>query len=77
VNVQSDGGLQMTGRHIPPAELEGRLRERLEKIGPDLEVRIRGARDVPYRHVEPIMVACARVGIWKVNYAVYRKGEDR
>jgi biopolymer transport protein ExbD len=73
VNVLADGEMQMAGRTIPVAELVERLQERRTKIGPEMEVRIRGARDVAYRHVEPIMLACARVGIWKVNYAVYRK----
>lgn len=73
VNVTSDGVLQMAGRSIPPDELAGRLQERRERIGPNMEVRIRGSREVAYRHVEPIMFACSQVGIWKVNYAVYRK----
>jgi biopolymer transport protein ExbD len=77
INVLSDGGLQMAGRAIPAAELAQRLAERREKIGPDLEVRIRGARDVAYRHVEPIMFACAQAGVWKVNYSVYRKEDAR
>jgi biopolymer transport protein ExbD len=35
-----------------------------------LEVRIRSDRQVPYRIVEPLMVACARSGVWKVTFAV-------
>ncbi len=35
-----------------------------------LEVRIRCDRQVPYRVVEPLMVACARSGVWKVTFAV-------
>ena len=38
-----------------------------------LEVRIRTHRKVPYRLVEPIMVACARSGVWKVTFAVLQK----
>ena len=40
-----------------------------------LEVRIRSDRRVPYRVVEPIMVACAEAGVWKVTFAVTRKGK--
>ncbi len=38
-----------------------------------LEVRIRCDRRVPYRIVEPIMVACAEAGVWKVTFAVTRE----
>jgi len=38
-----------------------------------LEVRIRSDRRVPYRVVEPIMVACAEAGVWKVTFAVTRR----
>ena len=38
-----------------------------------LEVRIRSDRRVPYRVVEPIMVACAEAGVWKVTFAVTRE----
>jgi len=35
-----------------------------------LEVQIRADRSVPFRAVEPIMLACVRVGITKINWAV-------
>jgi len=40
------------------------------RSGSQLEVRIRSDRKVPYRMVEPIMVACARSGVWRVTFAV-------
>ena len=39
-----------------------------------LEVRIRSDRTVPYRIVEPLMVACARSGVWRVTFAVVEGG---
>jgi biopolymer transport protein ExbD len=36
-----------------------------------LEVRIRSDRSVPYGVVEPIMIACARAGVWNVTFAVH------
>ena len=39
----------------------------------DQEVRIRSDRSVPYRFVEPVMIACARAGAWNVTFAVIRK----
>jgi biopolymer transport protein ExbD len=38
--------------------------------GGQLEVRIRADRKVPYHVVEPLLLACARSGVWKVTFAV-------
>ena len=72
VNVLLDGTMMMAGRKVPPDELPQRLRDRIEDTGPNLQVRIRSDRQAPYRFVEPIMLACARTGIWDVSFAVYR-----
>lgn len=77
VNVLRDGTLLFAGRGLSAAELQNRLGERIAELGKDVEVRIRSDRDVPYRYVEPIMLACARAGIWNVTYAVYSKEEQR
>ena len=37
-----------------------------------MEIRIRTDRNVPYRAVEPVMIACAKAGVWKVTFAVTR-----
>ncbi len=72
VNVLSDGRLLLAGRAVRPAELVERLRDKSVDAGSDLEVRIRSDRTVEYRHVEPIMSACADASIWNVTFAVYR-----
>ena len=77
VNVLGDGTLLLAGREVARSELAGRLGERIADLGRDVEVRIRSDRSVAYRHVEPIMLACARAGIWNVTYAVYRKEDVR
>jgi biopolymer transport protein ExbD len=77
VNVTSDGVMTLGGRRMEAAELTARLAERLAEAGKDLEVRIRGDRTVNYRHVEPIMLSCARSGIWNVTFAVYRAEDVR
>jgi biopolymer transport protein ExbD len=71
VNVLADGTLLLAGRSVVASELQERLRERLSELGADVEVRIRGHRDVAYQHVEPLLVACAKSGIWNVSFAVY------
>ena len=73
INVTADGTLLFSGRALAPAELQQRLRERMAELGKDTEVRIRADRSVPYQHIEPVLLACARAGIWNVTYAVYRR----
>ena len=77
INVLADGSLMLSGRHILPNELDTRLRDRLKEVGPGLQIRIRGNRNTRYRFVEPIMLSCARVGIWDVSFAVYRPEDVR
>ncbi len=73
INVTGDGTLLFSGRSLTAAELQQRLSERIGELGKDVEVRIRADRSVPYRDIEPVLLACARVGIWNVNYAVFRR----
>lgn len=73
INVTADGTLLFSGRSLTPPDLQTRLSERIAELGKDVEVRIRADRSVPYRHIEPVLLACARAGIWNVNYAVYRR----
>jgi biopolymer transport protein ExbD len=77
INVLDGGELLLAGRRVAADELQQRLAERLAESGRDLEVRIRSARGVPYRQIEPIMLACARAGVWNVTFAVYRAEDAR
>jgi biopolymer transport protein ExbD len=58
------------GRQIAAEELGRLIGFESERSTGHLEVRIRADRTVPYRMVEPIMVACAREGVWKVTFSV-------
>lgn len=77
LNVTGDGAMVLAGRHVTRAELAQRLVVAREAAGGELEVRIRGDRDVPYRHIAPIMLSCARTGIWNVTIGVYRTEDAR
>ena len=72
VNVRGDGQIILAGRQIPVEQLQQRLQNELSHSNQDLEIRIRGDRNVPYQFVEPILLAAARSGIWNVKIAVYR-----
>ncbi len=76
INVAPDGRVVLAGGTLPLVELESRLRYELSHVGPDLEVRVRGDRRVPYSRIEPILLACARVGIWRVTFAVHHRDES-
>jgi biopolymer transport protein ExbD len=73
------GRIMVGGRVMEENELaelirfEGESNRRQLRENPQtrpLEIRIRCDRKVPYSVVEPIMIACARQGVWKVTFAV-------
>jgi len=72
LNVTGDGAMVLAGRHVTREELAQRLIVARKDADGELEVRIRGDRDVPYRYIAPIMLSCARTGIWNVTIGVYR-----
>jgi biopolymer transport protein ExbD len=73
LNVLADGSLVLAGRHVPGDELASRLAAALrEQNEAGLEIRIRGDRDVEYRFVEPVLIACAKAGVWDVKFSVFR-----
>jgi biopolymer transport protein ExbD len=77
INVLADGQLLHSGRTVTPEELRGQLLERQAQYGKGVEVRIRCDRHVPYKHVEPVMLACVQAGLWNVTYAAVKSEEPR
>jgi len=77
LNVTADGTMLLAGRYLDRDELKQRLKQARDEHGQDVEIRIRGDRNVPYSAVSPIMLACARTGIWKVTFGVYRREDVR
>ena len=71
INVTNSGQLLISGRRITAAEVEDRLIEHVENNGPNIEVRIRSDRQIPFAQVRPVMLACAKMGIWNVAFSVY------
>ena len=68
-----EGRIQVGGRRLRAEELSELIGFESRRYDEPLEVRIRSDRRVPYRVIEPIMIACARAGVWKVTFAVTRK----
>ncbi len=73
INLLDEGRLLLASTPVDPAELQARLGHELANSGRDLEVRIRGDRRVPYRSVEPVLLACAKAGVWNVTFAVIQE----
>ena len=73
VNIDADGQVTLSGAAVSSGELRRRLEVQRERSGSQLEIRIRSDRTVPYRVVEPILLACARAGIWNVTFAVVKR----
>jgi biopolymer transport protein ExbD len=77
INLLGDGRLMLAGKPIESGELQQRLAAARVESGTDVEVRIRSDRQVPYRDVEKILLACARAGVWNVAFAVFRPEDVR
>jgi biopolymer transport protein ExbD len=76
VNVLGNGQILLAGRRVDKLGLHQRLAREVERVGAELEIRIRADRQVAYRHVGPIMAAAARAGVWRITFAVIRS-QDR
>jgi biopolymer transport protein ExbD len=73
LNVLADGTILLGGSPVSRVDLPVRLKERVQQLGSDVEVRIRGDRGVSYKHLEPVMLACTQAGIWRIAIAVQER----
>jgi len=70
INLLPDGQLLLGSMPLEIGEIERRLEFERQQTTGDLEIRIRADRGVEYRHVEPLLLACARAKLWNVSFAV-------
>lgn len=72
VTITADEKLRVSGSEYKLPQIEQLIvAERGDPAqGRDFEVRIRTDRRVPYRTIEPLLLACARAGVSKVKFAV-------
>jgi biopolymer transport protein ExbD len=68
VTILADGTFSVGGRELPLSQV-GQLLPAGDEAR-EFEVRIRTDRRVAYRHIEPLLLACARAGVTKVRFAV-------
>jgi len=74
INVRADGETLLAGSPTPIDQLTQRLSYEQTQSEEGVEVRIRSDRTATYSTVEPILVACAKAGVWKVTFAVREGG---
>ena len=72
VNVLPNGRMFLGSGEVSEASLDRRMKQAVATEGRDLEIRIRADRRVIYGHVEPILLACAKAGLWNVTFTVVR-----
>lgn len=73
LHIPRTGEWWLAGRRIEPAEFSRQLQLRLEEFGPDLEVRIRGDREIPFGDLAPVVAACTAAGVQQLTFAVQRR----
>jgi len=74
ITVLPDGRYHVAGRIHDLEQIEPLLSERPaaddNQNGKTREVRIRADRQVTYRAIEPLLLACARRGVTRIRFAV-------
>jgi biopolymer transport protein ExbD len=73
ITVKRDESLWLSGNRVTLPQVEQMLapdaKDRAERPS-RREVRIRTDRDVPYRAIEPLLLACAKAGVTNIKFAV-------
>lgn len=75
INIEADGQTSIGSHAIQPKDLLKELSAQQAKYGDQLRVRLRGDQSVTYQHIEPLLAACADVGIRDIGLAVHKRPE--
>lgn len=75
VTVMADRSLHVGGRAVTLPQLEQLILTAKSESKTPFEVRIRSDRNATYADIEPIMLACARLGVSRVGFAVLPRRE--
>ena len=73
INVMADGQLLLGSEQVQAEEISRRLQVERQETSDDLEIRIRADRNLAYRHIEPLLLACAEAKVWNVSFAVVER----
>jgi biopolymer transport protein ExbD len=71
ITITGEGAMRVAGKAVDLLQVEQMvLAGQMAEANTEFEVRIRGDKTVPYKNVEPVMLACAGAGVTKIGYAV-------
>lgn len=70
LTILPDHTFRVSGRDVTIEDVEQMLAQSSAETG-EREVQIRADRNVPYRVVEPVLLACARHGIQDFGFRVF------
>jgi biopolymer transport protein ExbD len=73
VTITADRQLHVAGDAVDFAEVERLILAGGRDNQASFQVRIRADRSVPFRDVQPILLACARAGVRLIKFAVLAK----
>ena len=73
INVLGNGTLMLAGREVNASELQKRLAVEKDRRDANLEVRIRGDRNVPFQAIQPILLSISESGLSNVTFSVTRR----
>lgn len=68
VTITAEEKLFVGTQAIELPDLTDLVRSDFERHGPEFSVQVRSDRRVPYRVVEPILLACSRLGVTKFGF---------
>jgi biopolymer transport protein ExbD len=75
INLKADGTLLLGAGEATLGELPTRLAYERQQADLPVEIRIRADQSIPFGDVKPVLVACAKAGVWDVAFAVTEEGE--
>jgi biopolymer transport protein ExbD len=77
-NVSADGAVAIAGRPVDSATFEQVLAAELAEYShAQIEVQFRADRAAQFQSVQPLLLVCARAGIWQVGFSVKREQAGR
>lgn len=68
VTITIDEKLYIGDQELELPELTDLVKTEFERQGPEFSVQVRSDRRVPYRVVEPLLLACSRIGVTKFGF---------
>ncbi len=70
IRVMSDGGYRVAGQPVTTDEIQEMIQQSQVLAGEELWVRVQGDRQAPFSTIEPIMLACAKMGVTNFGFDV-------